>query len=235
MRPLRAIVLVICCAVAQLPALAGVESAAAALPQRWVYHADVDGDGANDRVVLTADDDLTVHQRVGSGHYRLRVRFADGTVAARRMHVDYYYSGNRGGWTPWYGATQIDHVRGQELVLGRTSGAHTAVFAVVTLRQHRLRVLDPPYTATASGPGWVVNSSVGTGSQGWRCTDRGVQSWSITPNSDGSRYRIERTSYLLRVTWHRTHFTRYSVPADDPPANGDDYPTFSCPGLPDTF
>ena len=218
-------------AIATVPLLtsAPIASASVQLPDRWTYHADVDGDGTVDRLVLKPADDLQVHEGVGTGHYRLRVRFATGSVVAKRLSVDGYYRGD--GWTPWFGSTQVDHVPGMEAILGRTSGAHAAYYVVVTYRHGRLRLLHAPTGQTE----WGVTSSVGSGSAGWRCTEDGVQGRSVTPSSDGSRYRITRASYVLRLAWHRSGYVHRTVSADaygQPPGYTADYASLACPGLP---
>lgn len=203
----------------------------ASVPQRSVHHADVDGDGRTDTVVIKPLPDLHVRGGFGTGHYRLRVELATGAVLTKRMRVDFYYGGAGQTWTPWLGKTQLDQVVGQELVLGRTSGAHTQVYAVVTYRSGRLHVLDSP-DATAD---WVINSSYGTGSQGWKCTAHGVRSRSVTPNGAHTRYVIDVADYVLRLAWHETRHVHYSVRADahgNPPAYTESYPDFACPGLP---
>jgi hypothetical protein len=226
----RTCILVVATAIASLTTLASLSPAAAQLPDRWTYHADVDGDGEADRLTLEPSDDLHVHDQIGTGHYRLQVRFATGAEVGRRLWVDHYFSDRDGGWTPWFGSTQVDHVRGKEAVLGRTSGAHADFYVVVTYRHGRLRLLDTPTGRSE----WGVSASVGTGSRGWRCTEDGVQSRSLKPNSDGSRYRITRVSYVLRIAWHQSGYVRRSVPATNglPPSYAADYASFACPGLP---
>ena len=221
------------CAALGLAALAAgtvtAPATAAALPHRWVHHVDVDGDGARDRVVLVRGDDISVDHRTGSGHFRVRVHLASGNVVSKRMSVSYYYDGTGDHWSPWFGATQIDHVDGRDLVVGSTSGAHTQVYNVVAYRPGKLvKVISP-----GSGPedGWTVNSSAGTGSWGWRCTKQGMQSRLVYPRGDGSRSTIDRARYLYDGSWQRTKHVHYTVDGG-PPAYTNDYATFACNGLP---
>jgi hypothetical protein len=89
--------------------------------------------------------------------------------------------------------------------------------------------------APVEGGGWFVNSSVGTGSSGWRCTATGVQSRAVSPVSDG-HVRTVRDSYVWHgSSWRRTaHVVRHPAADADgnPPASTNRYPRFACPGLP---
>jgi hypothetical protein len=181
-------------------------------------------------VQIAPSSDLRVTAGWGTGHFTVRVTLANGRVATRLLGVSDYFRG-RGRWTPWFGHAQIDHYRGQELLLGRTSGAHTQVYTVVTMRSGRLRVLDTP----AGTAGWVVNSSWGTGAQGWACTNRGVMSRSAVPSSDHARFRIRRESFVLRLAWHRTSVMASTVAATSNggmPTSVAHYGAFACRGLP---
>jgi hypothetical protein len=203
---------------------------------RWVHHTDVNGDGVIDRVVLIAGDDLTVQQGTGSGHFTVRFKLGGlDYVGDKRMRVDYYYGGRGSDWTPWFGATQIDHHPGKDVIVGSTSGAHTQVYNIVTLHRGAMRTLEAP----GDGPekGWALNASVGTGAWGYRCTDDGVQSRLVYPNRDHTRYHIDRSSYVREQSdWTRTHHFHETVDANahgDPPHYTSDYATFDCKGLPD--
>jgi len=116
-------------------------------------------------------------------------------------------------------------------LLGFTTGAHTQSFNVLHDRAGRLRALGAPRPTS-----WLVNSSFGTGSFGWRCTTTGVQSRSVFPSGGSPTYRIVRNRYVWRTGgWVRTgHFAR-TVAADaqgNPPASTNDFPRFLCRGLP---
>lgn len=205
--------------------------ASAAVQHRWVHHADVNGDGVTDRVVLVADDDLVVRQGAGTGHFTVRFELGGlDYVGERRMHVSYYYGGSN--WTPWFGATQIDHRPGKDVIVGFTSGAHTQVFHIVTLHRGVMRTIEAPGKQPAQ---WALNSSAGTGAWGWRCTSDGVESRVVYPNRDLSRYHIDRSSYVRQGSdWTRTSHFSDTVDADAngaPPAYTDDYATFDCKGL----
>jgi hypothetical protein len=200
-----------------------------------VHHADVDGDGTADRVALVRGDDLKVKDGWGSGHFLVKVHLSsNGDTLTRRMRVDYYYGGSGDAWTPWFGAAQIDQRTGRDLVVGFTSGAHTQVFNVVALHADHLVTVAAPGD---DGPqtGWTLNSSYGTGSWGYRCTDDGVMTRLVYPNGKHTRFQIDRASYVLDNGWQRTKHVHYEVDADghgNPPAYTDDYPTFACQGLP---
>lgn len=236
MRPARSATAAVAVAV-----LAGAGGSAVAqtsrpgtLPRTWVHHTDVDGDGVTDRVTIVRGDDLHVSQGMGSGHYTVRVALSSGGHVAKRLNASYYYSARQDPWTPWFGATQIDHHRGKELLLGYTSGAHAVVFHMLTYRSGRLRVLLPPSPHDDQG-GWLINSSVGTGSQGWKCTDRGVMSRNLYPNGKHTAYVIDRASFVFNGSWQRTAHVHRTVPADangQPPAYTDSYASFACRGLP---
>ena len=206
---------------------------AGTLPHTWVHHADVDGDGTRDRVVLVRGDDLQVNHQWGSGHFTIRIHLATGVIVHRRMHLSYYDGAGGSDWSPWFGAAQIDRVKGRDLVVGSTSGAHTEVFNVVALHDGALvKVVSP-----GGGPedGWTINSSYGTGSWGYRCTDDGVMTRLVYPNGEHTRFHIDRARYVLHSTWQRSKHVHYAVDADadgNPPAYTDDYATFDCTGLP---
>lgn len=224
--------------------LGGAPSVATALPRqdaqphavatRWHYHADVDGNGTPDRVVLQSGRDLKVRDGWGSGHYWLRVHLDSGRTVVRRMSVSYYVVVS-GRWTPWYGKTQLDQRPGKELVLGRTSGAHSDVYSAVTYRGGQLHVLRAPDAFGQPQQGWLVNASYGTGLQGWRCTPTGVRSRSALPAPKHHRYRFEKRSYVWHHGWQLADVSAGHVkagPHGQAPRELAGYATFACPGLP---
>jgi hypothetical protein len=141
------------------------------------------------------------------------------------------YLSVRSPWTPWLGATNLDHRGGREIMLGFSTGAHSQSFTVLNYRAGRLRELRAP-----AGSSWAVNSSFGTGSFGWRCTRTGVESRSVFPGGGSPTYRIVRNRYVRQSgRWLRTSHVDKTVAADaqgNPPAATDDYPRFNCAGLP---
>src|SRR4051812_291773 len=103
-------------------------TASASPRQHWLHHADLDGDGTPDPVRIVAGDDLDVGGVGGTGHYVMHVTLSSsGDHVSKRLYADHYFSGSR-DWTPWWGRTQLDQRAGKELLVGYTSGAHTAVF-----------------------------------------------------------------------------------------------------------
>jgi hypothetical protein len=198
----------------------------------WRHQVQVDGKAGRDTVLITGGKDLRLDSfGMGTGHIRVRVQLANGRrIQSSRQFISYFSV--RQPWTPWVGATNLDHRGGKEILLGFSTGAHTQLFTSLTYRAGRLRPLHAPGSSS-----WMVNSSVGTGSSGWRCTDTGVQGRSVTPDAvPASTFRIQRNSYVKGARgWVRTgHFvTTVAADADgNPPASTNDYPTFNCPGLP---
>lgn len=203
----------------------------------WHYRAQVDGIGRADRITMTGGHDLRTSKVGGTGHFLLRVHLAGSSnLLSSRQRVDYYYS-SRKPWTPWYGASDLDRRPGKELLVGFTSGAHTQIYTALTDRGGSLVKLKAPGNGKYSF--WGVNSSYGTGSEGWKCTTAGVESRSVYPNSRHTRFHIARDRYVFRAgSWVRTHRVARTVDADasgSPPKYTDHYASFDCPGLPDAF
>ena len=198
----------------------------------WRHKVQVDGTAGRDTVLITGGKDLTLDSfGMGTGHIRIRVELANSRrILTLRQFISYYSV--RQPWTPWVGATDLDHRGGKEIVLGFSTGAHAQLFTSLTYRAGHLRRLRAPGSSS-----WMINSSVGTGSSGWRCTTTGVQGRSVAPSAtDPTTFRIQRNSYVQGAHgWVRTsHFVK-TVDADaqgNPPASTDHYPTFDCPGLP---
>jgi hypothetical protein len=209
---------------------------AAQLPARWVHRADVDGDSNRDRLVLRPGADLRVHDGWGTGHYWVRARLDAATIVRRRMWLSYYYPPGEGRWTPWFGAAQLDRRPGRELVLGRTSGAHTSVFTAVTFRNGGLHVLRAPDAWNHAGAGWLVNSSYGTGMQGWQCTDQGVRSRSAEPDGPHRTFRVVTKDFAWHGGWQLLASHRREVPTGphrQAPRHLAAFASFDCPGLSD--
>jgi hypothetical protein len=128
-------------------------------------------------------------------------------------------------------------VVGKELLIGSTSGAHTQVFTALTYRDGALRKLPAPGGKHLS---WDVNSSYGTGSEGWLCTRGAVESRAVYPNNiHRRRFRIVRDKYTYSSgQWARTSHYATTVAANsrgNPPKYTDQYWRFACPGLPNAF
>jgi hypothetical protein len=220
---------------ALLVATPGAAGAAGAAPpgslagHRWHYRAQVDGAHGKDRITLTALKGFTLTDGMGSGQVKVRVRFAGGTRFAE-VWQDVSYISVRTPWTPWLGATNLDRLPGKEIVIGFSTGAHAQLFAAFTYGGGQLIERQAP-----GGGEWFVNSSVGTGSTGWRCTRRGIQQRSVSPNL-GGHFRIVLNRYVFRPRgWVRVRHLTRTVPADaqgNPPAYTNSYPRFACRGLP---
>lgn len=112
---------------------------------RVVSHADVDGDGRRDAVGV----ERRGADGANDGRVVVRVRTATRIVSTERR-LSYWYG------RPWRGAARLDGVPGAELVLGRTTGAHTVFEQVLTWRGGRLVGLRAP-----DGQGtWVIDGTV---------------------------------------------------------------------------
>jgi hypothetical protein len=197
----------------------------------WRHRVQVDGKARRDAVVMIGGKDLELDSfGNGIGHVLVRVHLSNGrrTLSSRQFLG---YVSVRRPWTPWLGATNLDHRGGKEIVLGFSTGAHSQFFTVLHYRAGRLRVLKAPARSS-----WGVNSSFGTGSSGWRCTRAGVESRSVFPGGGSPTYRIVRNRYVWRTgRWVRTRHVAKTVAADaqgNPPASTNDYPRFICPRLP---
>jgi hypothetical protein len=217
------------------PAAAGTassQSGTSLAGHHWRHRVQVDGRSGPDTVVIIGGKDLELDSTgFGTGHIVVRVNLSTGRrVVSSRELVGYLSV--LSPWTPWLGATDLDHRGGKELVVGFTTGAHSQFFTVLGFRAGRLRELRAPADLS-----WGANSSVGTGSFGWRCTSRGVESRSVFPGGGSPTYRVVRNRYVWRTGhWVRTSHVARTVPADaqgNPPAYTDAYPRFICPGLPD--
>jgi hypothetical protein len=199
--------------------------------RHWRHRVQVDGKAGRDAVVIIGGQDLTLDSfDMGIGHISVHVHLANSqrTLSSRQSLS---YLSVLSPWTPWLGATNLDHRGGKEILVGFTTGAHSEFFTVLNDRAGRLRALKAP-----AGTSWGVNSSFGTGSSGWRCTRTGVESRSVFPGGGSPTYRIVRNRYVWRTSrWVRKSHVVHTVAADaqgNPPAFTDDYPRFLCPGLP---
>jgi len=121
-------------------------------------HADVDGDGRRDAVGMARRG----AQGAPHGAVLLRVKTGPGKIATYRAPTEYWYGG------PWQGVARLDGRRGNEIMVGYSTGAHAQLYRSVTWRHGRLVTLD------AAGPDryWYVDGAVWV-SAGWlrRATD----------------------------------------------------------------
>jgi hypothetical protein len=206
-------------------------AASAATPQlrRWVEHADVDGDGTPDRIVITAGKDLRIDQSTGFGHYTIQVHLSStGATVSKRLDADGYDNLPAKRWTPWFGAADIDHVGGQEILLGEQSGASSSQFYVLVYTRGRLRSLPGP-----GGQTWDVNSDADE-SNGFRCTADGIEARGYGQVGPGfSHWVVDRDWYVWRNNrWrHTKHIERHVHRASQPPGTRS-FGGFQCAGLP---
>src|SRR3954451_6036316 len=208
------------------PASAGQPAAG----DTWHYRAQVDGLGGKDAVTITPQPGFAVYDfGQGQGQLLVHVDCASGAIAEVYVDsVDYYSV--RSPWTPWLGATGLDHQAGKEMGLGTSSGAHAQLFAAYAYRQGQLVELSSPL-----GGEWMVNSSFGTGSSGWRCTGHGVEARAVSAARAG-KVRVSLKRYVLSDSgWKGAGGKVRTVPVNaqgNPPAFTNDFPTFACKGLP---
>lgn len=200
--------------------------------ERWHHRAQVDGRGGLDRITITALPGFVVTNGMGMGTIRVRVDFAGGHRFAEAVQPVSYYS-VRSPWTPWLGATNLDRRGGKEIVLGFSTGAHAQGFIAYTYRPNGELL---PLRAPRRSESWFLNSSYGTGTSGWKCTRRGVQSRAVSP-SGGRTVKLTRIWYRIGRSgdWRRTKRVVRTVMVDaqgNPPARTGTYANFVCPGLP---
>lgn len=125
-----------------------------------VAQVDVDGDRRPDEVGIVPRDLGGVD---APGTVTVRVRTATGRLlSATSQDVWWYGQPSR----VWAGATAIDDVRGAELVLGQTMGAHTLQYRVLTYRDGQLATLHAPRPPKKTGQSrntrtWTVDGSYG--------------------------------------------------------------------------
>ena len=118
-----------------------------------VARADVNGDGSRDAVGIA--------RRGGNGSPHgavlVRVKTEASAILATRWPTSYWYG------PVFQGATGLDGRSGEEIVIARTSGAHTSLYRVVAWRNGSLVTLDAP----GRGRSWIVDSAY-TISFGWQ-------------------------------------------------------------------
>jgi hypothetical protein len=203
----------------------------AATAHRWIFHADVDGDGHADRILIKAGKDLKRHVAGWTGHYTVHVRLSSRHRTATKRLKMAFDDSERKPFTPYVGAANVDGRAGREVLTGATTYAHTQVFHVLVARGSHLHVLVAP-----GHNSWDVNASFGTGDQGWRCVPSGVERRSAVPSRHGRWYHVVRDTYERRSgSWRRVHHVSRHIKARKPfvpPAFLVGYDTFDCHGLP---
>jgi hypothetical protein len=199
--------------------------------RQWHYRAQIDGRDGKDRITITAQPGFTLDGGWGNGQVLVHVDFDGGTRFAEiRQDVSYYSA--RTPWTPWLGATNLDRRGGKEIVLGFSTGAHAQLFDAYGYASdgELLSVEAPRHSGS-----WMVNSSYGTGTSGWRCTRHGIQSRAVSA-SGGPRATVRIVSYVMgRNGWRRTKRVVRTVATDadgNPPRSTARFARFACPGLP---
>lgn len=113
---------------------------------RVVARADVTGDGDRDVVAVARRGKQGAEQ----GAVIVRVRTAEGQLVAARRRTEIWHG------SVWQGAGRLDGRPGNEVVVGRTQGAHAEFFTVLTWRHGRLVTLDAP----GRGRWWGVDAAV---------------------------------------------------------------------------
>src|SRR3954454_22956430 len=85
---------------------------------RWPHRVQVDGKAGRDAVVIIGGKDLTLYSfGTGPGHIRVRARLTNGRRTSSSRQLLSYLS-VRSPWTPWLGATNLDHQGGKEMMVG---------------------------------------------------------------------------------------------------------------------
>jgi hypothetical protein len=199
----------------------------------WTYHAQIDGKGGVDRIVIVGGKDLTVGKYQldqGYGHFTVTVYFAGSTHSASSRQF-LTYDSVRTPFTPWLGATNLDQQGGKEILVGYSTGTEQ-LFTALTYQGGRLVVLSSP-----TGPNWVDGEVSAYEFGGWLCTSDGVESRAVeSTSSDNKHYRISLDDYVYRAgSWVRSHHSESTVAATadgNAPAATAAYAGFDCPGLP---
>jgi hypothetical protein len=150
-------------------------------------------------------------------------------VLSRSVTVDSWY-----GATPWFGATQLDGIRGVELVTGQFVGPHSQWFTVLAYRAGRLLVLPPPGgDASPNGGRWYVDISI-VNNAGVTCGTMGtitVHTADITGKFRS--YDLSEATYRWSTnTWHVKRAKRSRIPAAEKAKLPGTWFGWHCAGLP---
>jgi len=173
------------------------------LARRATHLVDVDGDARLDRVTIS-----WAHLRdvvLGSGTAQLTVHFATGRVEAAGWRVDTWKDTRRRHSMPWLGATNLDGLPGDELLVGRDIGASNTFFKVFADDGRALRVLPPP----PHSQGWEIGGSVGTGTQVIGCPIGKVAVIDSLPHHPNRM--LHRHDYLVSTTVYRWSWTHWHI------------------------
>jgi hypothetical protein len=205
--------------------------------QAWqrVHHADLDGDRRPDTIWFTLGKDFRVpSEELPSGRWTVHARISStGATVSRTFQADGYGAITKRKWTPWAGATDLDHVGGQEIVLGAQGAADATLYRVLVYWNGSLRVLPSP--PSPNTPDWVIIGAYLHGA-GFRCTAHGVAATDYEPaNNRATRWRLDRSSYIWSSdAWRLVSAKTRYVPSksDHPPRAVGHYGGFICNGLP---
>lgn len=151
---------------------------------RVVARVDVNGNGKKDVVRFKKRGKKLI----------VRVRTDRGRVRRKTVRVTWIGQ--------WYGAARLDGRRGRELVLLTDAGAHSLIYATLTWRRGKLRVLRAP-----GGGDWFTDGAARMGS-GWR---RQTKHHRVSMTSRylmrGSRRPIWRGK-ATRYVWKHGHWRK---------------------------
>jgi hypothetical protein len=215
------------------PALAYTRTAKPAW--RTVHYADLDGDGQPDKIWFTLGKDFRFRsQGFPTGHWTVHARISStGETVSRTFTVDDYGALSKRRWTPWVGATDLDHTGGQDIVLGAEGAADAVLYRVLVYWNRALRILPSP--PSPNTPAWVIIGPYFHGG-GFRCTPHGVAATDYgATNNRATRWRLDRSDYVWsndawRLVSAKTRYVHSK--ADHEPRAVRRYGGFKCKGLP---
>jgi hypothetical protein len=200
-----------------------------------VHYADLDGDGHADKIWFTLGADFDPG-RWGqkSGHWTVHALISStGATVSRTFLVDGYGALSKTHWTPWVGATDLDHTGGEEIVLGAEGAADAVLYRVLVYWNGSLRILPSPQAPNT--PDWVIIGAYLHGA-GFRCSAHGVTATEYAAaNRRATRWKLDQSSYVwLNDSWRLVSAktrTVHAKPEHAPPVVAR-YGGFACKGLP---
>ncbi len=122
---------------------------------RQVAATDVDGDARIDRIGWVQHSKKLV---------AIRVTTASGATMSRRINVEHWPDGGA-----WAGAARVDGIKGRELLVGSSFGAHTPIYTMLTHRRGELVLTRSPRGDNI----WYVDQAFNTAFGWWRSTHGG--------------------------------------------------------------
>jgi len=168
------------------------------------------------------------------GHWILQATISStGARVSRVFPVDGYGAASKRKWTPWVGATDLDHTAGAELVLGAQGAADAAVYQVVVYWAGTLRTLPSPDAADPSL--WPVVGAYLHGT-GYRCRAHSLVTTAYAANRHVTRWHFRRSRYVWSDNrWHavatRTRTAHARKEGKAPRGAFKHFYGFHCPGL----